>query len=91
MIPHENETFASRNRIFIPRVLPNQRQRFETEEFFRKSAQTCEVNISSQQLWEILIFASFDKWFAQVYNNFLVDDAYKNAQILDNFLHLGLD
>ena len=46
MIPqdHHEENYSSRStQIFIPRVLPNQQHRFETEEFFRKSAQTSEV------------------------------------------------
>ena len=46
MIPqdHHEENYSSRTtQIFIPRVLPNQRHRFETEDFFRKSAQTSEV------------------------------------------------
>ena len=50
MIPqdHHEENYSSRStQIFIPRVLPNQQHRFETEEFFRKSAQTSEVCIKS--------------------------------------------
>ena len=46
MIPqdHHEENYSSQTtQIFIPRVLPNQRHRFETEDFFRKSAQTSEV------------------------------------------------
>ena len=45
MIPQDHGgNYGNASQIFIPRVLPNQRQRFETEDFFRKSAQTSEVN-----------------------------------------------
>ena len=50
MIPqdHHEENYSSQTtQIFIPRVLPNQRHRFETEDFFRKSAQTSEVMYQS--------------------------------------------
>ena len=50
MIPqdHHEENYSNRTtQIIIPRVLPNQRHRFETEDFFRKSAQTSEVMYQS--------------------------------------------
>ena len=44
---HTYEGGQNNNRVYfkIPRVLPNQREKFDTEEIFRQNSQKCEVNL----------------------------------------------
>ena len=40
------ENLTPNTTVMIPRVLPNQKERFETEEVFRRNAQTSEASLS---------------------------------------------
>ena len=44
---HTFEGGQNNNRVYfkIPRVVPNQKERFDNEEIFRQNAQKCEVTI----------------------------------------------